>query len=347
MRYPTLAHLVALSDDVGVIQHGTHDVPNRSTGYCTDDVSRALIVTTAAMRLPEHAAVAERLGRTYLSFLHDAQMPSGRFRNFMGYDRRWLPEPSSEDADGRTVWALGYLMLHGEREGWKRLAARLLDAALPTFEEHEWLRGRAYAALGLAYALEADPHHVPRRRALNATADHLVAAYHEHRSGDWPWFEDRLIYANARLPEALFRAGKALVRADLIEIATRTLDFYASVVIEDGIFVPIGSEGWYPRGGKRARFAQQAIEAHGLVDAALAAWETTGSAHYASMAGVAMDWFFGKNARDAVMVSGGGCRDGIDEHSVNPNMGAESTISYLAAAIAIADSRIAEASRRQ
>jgi len=39
-----LEHLQRLTDDHGIIQHATYSVPNRKTGYCTDDNSRALVV---------------------------------------------------------------------------------------------------------------------------------------------------------------------------------------------------------------------------------------------------------------------------------------------------------------
>lgn len=346
-RYPSLEHLAALTDDVGVIQHATFDVPNRSTGYCTDDVSRALIVAIGAARSEELRPQAEKLALVYLAFLHNAQLPEGKFHNFMSYDRTWLADPGSEDAAGRALWSLGYTMLYTERDGWRRLAGVLMDRALQKFEEHYWLRGRAYGVIGLAHALTFDPHNEERRRILELTAERILLAYTERAHPEWRWFEEKMIYANARLPEALLRAGRVLKSQQLIDVGLESLRFYESVVVEDGMFVPIGSQGWYPRGGVRSRYPQQPIEAAGMVDAALVAHEITGDSHYLALAELAMDWFYGKNSHGAVLVSGGGCRDGIDEHSVNANMGAESTISYLSAAIAVADSKIPETYRRR
>ena len=87
---PPLDHLLALSDDTGIIQHATHDVPNRSTGYCSDDVSRAFMVVLAKLELEPRNETAAKLASVYLSFLHDAQMEDGWFHNFMSFDRRWL-----------------------------------------------------------------------------------------------------------------------------------------------------------------------------------------------------------------------------------------------------------------
>lgn len=325
-----------------MIQHATFDVPNRSTGYCTDDVSRALIVAIGAARNPELRPAAEKLALVYLAFLHDAQMPEGKFHNFMGYNRNWLADPGSEDADGRAIWSLGYTMLHTERDGWRRMCGLLLDRALEKFEEHYWLRGRAYGVIGLSHALTFDPNNEERRRLLKRISERIMLAYDERAYPEWGWFEEKMIYANARLPEALLRAGQVLNSQQMIAVGLESLRFYESIVVENGMFVPVGSQGWFPRGGERSRYPQQPIEAAGLVDAALVAHEITGEDHYLALADVAMDWFFGKNSHGAVLVSGGGCRDGIDEHTVNANMGAESTISYLSAAIAIADSKIPE-----
>ena len=88
-----------------------------------------------------------------------------------------------------------------------------------------------------------------------------------------------MTYDNARLCEALLRAGAVLGDTRSRATGLRTLDFYESVVFEDGTFVPIGNDGWYPRGGTRARFEQQPLEAAAMVDAALAAYAATGDVH--------------------------------------------------------------------
>jgi hypothetical protein len=114
------------------------------------------------------------------------------------------------------------------------------------------------------------------------------------------------------------------------------LDFYAGIVIEDGTFVPIGNAGWYVRGGERARFAQQPLEAAALVDAGLLAHALTGVDRYRLLAQAGYEWFFGRNVHGAVLIENGGCRDGIDVHGASENMGAESTLAYLMSAYAMA-----------
>ncbi|MBU1023094.1 glycosyltransferase family 4 protein, partial [bacterium] len=99
-----MGHIQVLTDDTGIIQHAIYSVPDRTKGYCIDDNSRALITAAQAQEFfPEKENV--KLVKTYLSFIHYAQLEDGRFHNFMNYERRFLDEVGSEDAFGRTMWA--------------------------------------------------------------------------------------------------------------------------------------------------------------------------------------------------------------------------------------------------
>jgi hypothetical protein len=336
---PSLEHLLALTDETGLLQHALRDIPNREYGYCTDDVARGFIVACGAAGHTRLRTDAVRLGRTYLSFLHDAQLPDGRFHNFMSYDRRWLDEIGTEDSIGRAVWSLGVGVRHAPRSAWRELCNEMLERAVPIVPELRYLRALSYAALGLSEA-----HKVPGspRTALASVlreiGKRLTAAHAASRGEGWEWFEPAMTYDNARLPEALMRIGGALEDNELVELGVRTLDFYESVVIEDGVFVPIGNAGWYRRGGHRARYGQQPLEAASMVDAALVAHALTGQDRYRRLAELSLEWFYGRNTRNVVMASGGGSYDGLDELGVNRNMGAESTLAHLSSALALAQS---------
>jgi hypothetical protein len=331
-----LDHLVAMTDDTGMIQHATHDIPNRATGYCTDDIARALIVAVNASRRTSTETIGRRLVTTYLAYLHDSQTPDGWFHNFMGYDRTWQDCRGTGDSFGRALWGLGHCMRFAPRDSWRRIAGRLVDSALHHVPGLEHRRSLAYAALGIVHALEAPE--ADRRAlaaALSAALTSLATDFARHADAQWMWCEPAFTYDNARLAEALIRGGQALDDRQLTGIGLKMLDFYASVVIEDGLFVPIGNDGWYPRGGKRARYGQQPIEAAGFIDASLAARSATGDAGHLRNAEIAFEWFFGANTAGASLVSNGGCCDGIDPSGPNPNMGAESTLAYLQSAMAI------------
>lgn len=337
LQPPSLEHLIALSDDVGVIQHAVTDLPNRETGYCTDDVARAFLVAVASTPFDRLREQALRLGRIYLAFLHHAQREDGLFRNFMGYDRAWLDEVGTEDANGRAIWALGYGLRFAPREEWRAVCRRMLERALPHVAGMTHLRARTYAAIGLTHAYEAlDREHPAIEATLRSIAQELVAHRNATRGEGWDWFQERMTYDNARLPEALLRIGSVLDEREWVEAGLRTLDFYESVVLEAGVFVPIGNDGWFARGGPRARFGQQPLEAAAMVDACLEAYGLTGLLRYLRTAEAAFAWFHGDNSEKLEVVSGAGCRDGLEANWVNANMGAESTLAYLASALAVA-----------
>jgi len=331
--------MVAMTDDVGMFQHARFDIPNRSFGYCTDDVARALIVAIEATRDRATEQAGAKLATTYLAFLLDAQLPDGGFHNFMGYDRRWQDHRGTADTLGRAIWGLGHCVARAPRDAWRRVAREQLDAALPHLAGLPHLRSLAYAALGLAALATAEPGDARITTALRAAVTPISAAYRATATPDWRWCEEMMTYDNARLCEALIRAGVVLGDHTLLREGTEMLAFYAGVVVEDGTFAPIGNDGWYPRGGPRARFGQQPLEAAALVSAALAACATTGDARYRVLAEIAGDWYFGRNTHHFLMVTNGGCRDGIDTTGVSPNMGAESTLAYLMSAIALAEAK--------
>jgi len=335
-RAPSLAHVVALSDDVGIAQHATRDVPNRHEGYCTDDVARAFMVALTALGHEPTREAAQALVPVYLAFLAHAQREDGRFHNFMSYERAWLDEVGSPDSNGRAIWALG-VGTSTARESWRAVCLQLLERALPHITGFEFVRSRAYAALGLAHAHQAlGGESESIRSTLRALGEDLAARHAAASGPGWDWFEDELTYDNARLPEALLRIGVALGDRPYVELGLRTLAFYASIVVEDGTFVPIGNAGWYRRGQVRARYAQQPLEAASFVDAALAAEAATGDPRYRGLAECGFAWFLGRNSRHAPMTAGGGCYDGLEEGGVNQNMGAESTLAYVASALAVA-----------
>ena len=238
-------------------------------------------------------------------------------------------------------WALGHACVRAPRPpGRWRLAARPLDAAVLLSPALAHLRSSPYFARGLAMVASDEPGDARIAEALRAAVTPIAAAYGAVASPEWRWCEETMTYDNGRICEALIRAGTVLgdhVRSS--RIGSKCFVFYAGIVIENGMFVPIGNDGWYPRGGTRARFGQQPLEAAAMVAACLAAHAATGDAQYRSLAGLAGDWYFGRNTAGFLMVTNGGCRDGIDATGVSPNMGAESTLAYLMSAIALSEAK--------
>jgi hypothetical protein len=301
------------------------------------------MVVLAKLEIDPQDSMAERLATIYLSYLHDAQIGDGRFHNFMSYDRVWLDAVGTHDSVGRALWSLGYGMRYAPRSSWRRTAKKIFRNGLRSLDWLSYPRSQAYAMIGLAHASEAtlahhgDSHEAAQYRALlRGLAESMKQKYLDVRDADWQWFENLLTYDNARLPEAMLRAGLALHDDEFLAIGLRTFDFYQRLTIEGGVFVPVGNEGWYHRGGVKPKYTQQPLEAVSMVDAALVAYDATGDPAYRTTAQLALDWYYGRNSRGIVMARNGGCLDGLNETSVNMNMGAESTLAYLSSAYALA-----------
>jgi hypothetical protein len=163
--------------------------------------------------------------------------------------------------------------------------------------------------------------------------DRLAGLFERVSTPDWPWLEDVVTYDNARIAEALIRSGTTRDHERGVGLGLRSLEWLDRVQTVAGVFSPIGNAGWYPRGGRPARFDQQPLEAHGMADACRAALGATGDARWHAIADRALGWFEGDNLVGAPVadLAGGGCHDGLTPHGTNRNMGAESTLAWLGA----------------
>ena len=329
---PRLDHLYAMSDDTGVLQHAIYATPDRTHGYCTDDNARALIVSAMAWASFQDQRVLPYL-RTYLSFLHYAQNPeTGRFRNFMSYDRRWLEEDGSDDSQGRAIWALGYLTCHAPNESKQRFATDLFRASIPSWGTLRSPRSWASSILGMHYYLRAFPDDVAVRDHKSSLAQQLNNRFVEHESKDWPWLEELVAYDNGRLPQALIIAGLQLGRPEMTDRGLRVLRWLLDVqTTPDGHLSIIGSNGWMPRNGPRAQFDQQALEPAALIGACKAAYRASGDTCWLNEMRRCFEWYVGRNDLGLAMVDfkTRGCYDGLSASGVNDNQGAESVLSWL------------------
>ena len=329
-----LDHLRAMTDDTGLIQHATFDVPRYQEGYCLDDNSRALLLmtlmeeTSTARPRQTRDAAARYLAFVAYAFNHD----KARFRNFMSYSRRWVEEVGSEDSHGRAVWALGAVVGRSGEPSRHGLARELFQAALPPLTSFSSPRAWAYSLLGINEYLRAFRGDSGAQSLRQALVEKLCGLYQRHATPDWPWFEDSLTYSNARLSQALIASGEAMGADEVSSIGLKTLSWLAEVQISaEGHFAPVGSNGFHQKGSVKAEFDQQPVEAAGMVSACLDALRLTGDARFAQHGRRAFDWFLGHNHLRLPLydASTGGCRDGLHQERCNENQGAESTLSFL------------------
>ncbi len=331
-------YLWSMTDDTGMLQHAIFSVPNTREGYTTDDNARALIVSTLLdenggfARIDEHL----KLSRRYLAFLWLAFCSeTGRFKNFLGYDRKWLEDVGSEDSHGRSLWALGTVLGRSQDEGLRGAAGRLFEAAVPSVLRFRSPRAWAFGILGVQAYLDWFPGDRAMQGIRNTLANRLLDIYERSRSDSWHWFEKSLSYSNARLSQALILAGWQSENKRMVAAGTESLQWLLSAQSwgDKEIFVPIGSNGFYKEGQEKARFDQQPVEACATISACLEVYRLTGHGNWREEAHRVFQWFLGKNDLQVSLYdpTTGGCKDGLHPDRVNENQGAESTLSFLMA----------------
>ena len=327
-----LRHLKIMTDDTGIFQHAQYTTPNRNHGYCTDDNTRALIATGMLWDL-NHDESMIPLMQNYLGFLSYAfNEETGRFKNFMDYSRKWLEPMGSEDSHGRAVWGLGTAVALCPHESMIVLATKLLQAALPVTESFTSPRAWAFTLCGIQQYLQRFGGDSEIRRYRATLSEKLFNLFKTNMTEDWPWCENILSYANAKLPHVLLTCGKWMQRNDMIDLGKQALSWLIAIqTSEGGHFSPVGTNGWYPRGGTKARFDQQPIEAHAMIDACVEAFHVTREKYWLDQAQRAFYWFLGENDLRIPLYdfTTGGCRDGLHQDSVNENQGAESLLAWL------------------
>jgi glycosyltransferase involved in cell wall biosynthesis len=332
-----LDHLYRMTDHTGMVEHAVFVVPNYPEGYSTDDNARALIVTTLLEEIGVHApANSADLASRYLAFLWHAFDPATkRFRNSLTYECQWHEVEGSEDSHGRAVWGLGTVLGRSKNAGLRGAAGRMFELAVPVAVEFRSPRACAFTLLGLQEYLDSFPGDRAALGASDMLANRLLNSYRAHRTDDWKWFENGLAYSNARLPQALIRAGVRAGNEEMVSAGLEALDWLAMLqrCEVNGHFVPIGSEGFYSKTTEKARFDQQPVEACAEVSACLEAYRATGKGRWRKEAWCAFNWFLGDNDLQIALYDSatGGCRDGLHPDRANENQGAESTLSFLMA----------------
>ncbi len=330
---PNLGHLKRMTDNVGILQHAKFIVPDRTHGYCTDDNARALIAVVKAQDYVSFNSELFDMACRYLSFVHYAfNEANGRFRNFMGYDRRWLEEAGSEDSHGRAIWALGMTIGHARSEGYTEMAMTVFNKALTVMTDFHSPRALAFGLVGIHAYLRQFSGDSEVRRIRASLANRLFELYQAHATDGWPWIEDVVAYANARISQALLLSGRWLYKPEMIEAGLRSLAWLLQIQTDPkGHFAPIGNHGWFSRKGQRARFDQQPLEAQNMIEACIEASKVTSDQKWVAEAERCFEWFLGRNDFNTPLYDHrtGGCRDALTADGANQNQGAESTLAWL------------------
>lgn len=330
-----LNHLRHMTDDTGLLQHAIFATPWRQHGYTTDDNARALRFVIRYRNLFQDDSVIP-LAQTYLAFLlHAFDDKSNRFHNFLSYDRRWLDGAGSEDCQGRAMAALADTLVDASNEALAGIAKELFDFALRSLQDFTAPRAWAWVLMACDRYLKRFGGAREVRDIRDEMAHRLLRAFEQNAVEEWWWCEDALTYDNARLCKALIVAAEVTDHGEQVPVALKSLDWLLRVQTNPatGHLSLVGNMGWMKRGGEKAQFDQQPLDAGALLSACHEAYKATKDERWKGEMRRCFNWFLGANDLHAMLYDfkTQGCHDGLQSHGVSENQGAESTLSWLGA----------------
>ncbi len=335
-----LSHIKSMTTDFGMLQFSKLNKPDIESGYTLDDNARALIAMCQHYKHYRNADTLRYIN-IYLDFIAYCQLEDGRFLNYVDYKKNFTNQNKNEnleDSAGRAMWALGYVVslsnILPEEMGKK--AESMFQKTLSLTKNIHSTRAMAFIVKGLYYynrhSKDAD-----NVLYIKLFADRLVQMYRHEADADWKWFEGYLTYANSVLPEAMLLCYAITGEKIYGEIAKESFDFLLSIIVNDDSIKVISNRGWYFKGKNKEQFGEQPIDVAYTIFALRKFHDIFKEEKYLNMMENAFNWFLGNNHLQQVVYNPctGGCFDGLEEHSVNLNQGAESTVSYLMARLTI------------
>ncbi|MFH1149757.1 MAG: glycosyltransferase [Actinomycetota bacterium] len=332
---PKLDYLARLTDAAGALHRSHFDIPDRASGYTTEDNALALAAVVLCHMQTEDPRALE-LARTYLGMLRYMQRDDGLFHNVMHYDRSFGDEVGSQECQGKALLGLGLMVALGQEEGLVSFAKGIFDDALESISLTA-PRAVSQAAIGSYHYLTRFAGASLASSFLDFAGASLVASFDAASAPGWEWFEDTLYYANGLMPRALLLAYRATREERYKEVALAGLEFLVRTCCPQGTFDLVGDQGWYPRGGGRARFNQLPIEATSLVEVLVDAYVVEGSERYMELARLAFEWYLGRNAVGEPLYdfASFSCADSIMVHGLDENRSTEATVQWLLALLRI------------
>ncbi len=327
-----LDHLFKMSDHTGLFQHAIYNVPNYHEAYCTDDNARAFIFTVLMQKIGGPQPELDRLASTYLAFLWYAfDANTCRFRNFMSHERKWLELHGSEDSHARAMWAVGTALGRSQNEGHRQLCGLLFQRGLAPIGRFSSPRAWAFAIIAIHEYLRTFSGDRVVSQTRDMLTNMLADLFRANSTPEWQWFERIATYDNAKLSHSMILSGHWTSQPEILEIGLSSLRWLlAAQTAEGGHFAPIGCHGFWKRGGERARFDQQPLEAHAMISACLEAFAVTRDEFWRKAAQRCFEWFLGRNDLGLPLydANSGGCRDALLQDHLNQNQGAESSLAF-------------------
>ncbi len=336
-------HVKKLTTQFGIIQFAKINNPDISTGYTIDDNARALVAMCQHFTLTKNEDDIVLINR-YLQFIYFCQQPNGSFLNYVNEYKKFTTQNHAdnlEDSNGRAVWAIGHLLSlsHILPTNMVSLANTILKKALPVLFKIHSTRAMAFTIKGLYYASKNEQTE-QNHSLIKTLANRLVQMYRHEAEEDWRWFESYLTYGNSILPEAMLCAWIATNNEEYKNIAESSFTFLLGKIFYNNCINVITNKGWLQKGGNASKImkgGEQPIDVAYTIIALEKFYNISKNKAYKQKIKIAFNWFLGSNNLQQIIYNPctGGCYDGLEDEYVNLNQGAESTISYLLARLAV------------
>jgi glycosyltransferase involved in cell wall biosynthesis len=335
-----LDHIERMTTDFGMIQFAKIADPDLTSGYTIDDNARALIAVAKHFELTGKFSDLPLIN-IYLKYILFCQQKDGSFLNYVTSNKKFFDknkDENLEDANGRTIWALGEFLsmkqlldfnLQGQVE-------KAFEKAFHAIHNLQSPRAISFCIKGLCYYYDFKKDE-SILALITKLADNLVSKYRGVSNKKWQWFENYLTYGNALLPEAMLLAGQYTNNELFKEIAYKSFEFLLKTTFDGHKIKVISNQGWHHKGKQKQHFGEQPIEIAYTILALQTFYKTYKIESYLDKTKIAFNWFLGENHLNQIIYNPvtGGCYDGLEEHQVNLNQGAESTVCYLLARLAM------------
>lgn len=335
-----LNHIKLMTTDTGIIQFSKINQPDLCTGYTLDDNARALVAMCMHYVLTRDKKSLWYINR-YLAFIKLCLQPGGHFLNYVDIENEFTGQNGSvnlDDANGRALWALGYLISEKRFLPGKIIseANEIIRKAIPHAKRIHSARAMAFAIKGF-YFLNMAIKSPENLNNIKTLANRLVQMYKHESTEKWQWLEGYLTYANSILPEALLYAWQLTGETIYKEIALTSFNFLLSKIFNDNGIEVISNKNWLQKGKEPAHFGEQPIDVAYTVMTLSKFYDEFEDEEYLNKMETAFNWFLGNNRLHQIIYNPctGGCYDGLEETHVNLNQGAESSISYLMARLTV------------
>ncbi len=335
-----LDHIKRMTTDFGILQFSKLNQPDLSSGYTIDDNSRALIAVCQYYKAKLDPSVLKYIA-IYLNFIDYCERRGGLFMNYVDINQKFTrqnAEVNLEDASGRAMWALGYVVSLASI-----LPAPLGQKAKAIYERNQSWLSTVHSPRAMAFIIKGAYYYSRNEDSSNTTstvdllASRLVQMYRHEATADWIWFESYLTYANSVLPEALLCAYAMTGNEVYKDIARKSFDFLLSKTFTDDCIKVVSNKSWHHKNSECDQFGEQPIDVAYTIIALRKFHDIFKERRYLEKMEIAFNWFLGNNHLQQIVYNPctGGCFDGLEEKNINLNQGSEAAVSYLMARMTI------------